>query len=120
MLKAWGYNREGNTIKAAAIGALLGFGTNGFCVLMSVLMGDIKPLPQKVDNLMTGVDKMMGKVDNTFGRVDGLLNEVSLVTSGLSDFMEATEQTLQNADDLMAGVSNMWIVHYILADCLLL
>ena len=42
MLKAWGYNREGNTIKAAAIGALLGFGTNGFCVLMSVLMGDIK------------------------------------------------------------------------------
>ena len=42
MLKAWGCNREGNTIKAAAIGALLGFGTNGFCVLMSVLMGDIK------------------------------------------------------------------------------
>lgn len=77
---------------------------------VSGLMGDIKPLPQKVDNLMTGVDKMMGKVDNTFGRVDGLLNEVSLVTSGLSDFMEATEQTLQNADDLMAGVSNMWIV----------
>ncbi len=42
MLKAWGCNREGNTIKAAAIGALMGFGTNGFCVLMSVLMGDIK------------------------------------------------------------------------------
>ena len=42
MLKAWGYNREGNTIKAAVIGALLGFGTNGFSILMSVLMGDIK------------------------------------------------------------------------------
>ena len=32
------------------------------------------------------------------------------MTAGLSDFMEATEQTLQNADDLMAGISNMWIV----------
>ena len=77
---------------------------------VSGLMGDIKPLPQKVDNLMNNVDTLMGRVDNTFGRVNGLLNEVGLVTSGLSDFMEATEQTLQNADDLMAGVSNMWIV----------
>ncbi len=42
MLNAWGYNREGNNIKGIIAGALLGFGTNGFCVLMSVLMGDIK------------------------------------------------------------------------------
>lgn len=42
MLKAWGYNREGNNIKGILAGALLGFGCNGFCVLMSVLMGDIK------------------------------------------------------------------------------
>ena len=67
-------------------------------------------MTQKVDALMGNIDSMMGKVDNTFGRVDGLLNQVSLVTSGLSDFMETTEQTLQNADDLMAGISNMWLV----------
>lgn len=42
MLKAWGHNREGNNFKAIIAGALLGFGCNGFCVLMSVLMGDIK------------------------------------------------------------------------------
>ena len=42
MLKAWGYNREGNNLKGILVGALLGFATNGFCVLMSVLMGDIK------------------------------------------------------------------------------
>ena len=42
MLKAWGYNRDGNNIKGILAGALLGFGCNGFCVLMSVLMGDIK------------------------------------------------------------------------------
>ena len=73
-------------------------------------MTELKPMPQKVDVLMGNIDSMMGKVDNTFGRVDGLLNQVSLVTSGLSDFMETTEQTLQNADDLMAGISNMWLV----------
>ena len=77
---------------------------------VSEMMVEVRPLPQKVDNVMGRVDGLMGQVDKTFGRVDGLLNEVSLVTSGLSDFMEATEQTLQNADDLMAGVSNMWIV----------
>ena len=77
---------------------------------VSGMMNELQPMPQKLDNLLGNVDGMMGKVDNTFNRVDGLLNEVSLVTAGLSDFMEATEQTLQNADDLMAGVSNMWIV----------
>ena len=77
---------------------------------VSTIMTDLKPLPQKVDALLGKVDGMMGKVDNTFGRIDGLLNEVGLVTSGLSDFMESTEQTLQNADDLMAGMSNMWII----------
>ena len=77
---------------------------------VSGMMNELQPMPQKLDNLLGNVDGMMGKVDNTFNRVDGLLNEVSLVTAGLSDFMEATEQTLQNADDLMAGISNMWIV----------
>ena len=77
---------------------------------VSDMMIELKPMPQKVDALMGNVDAMMGKVDNTFGRVDGLLNQVSLVTAGLSDFMETTEQTLQNADDLMAGISNMWLV----------
>lgn len=77
---------------------------------VSLMMGELKPLPQRLDGLMGSVDGMMGKVDQTFGRVDGMLNEVSKLTSGIGDFMESTEQTLQNADDLMAGISNMWII----------
>ena len=41
MLKALKSNRKGNNLKGIFIGLLLGFGTNGFCVLVSVLMGDI-------------------------------------------------------------------------------
>ncbi|MCQ2102178.1 MAG: MlaD family protein [Fibrobacter sp.] len=77
---------------------------------VSEMMGELKPLPQKVDNLMGNVNGMMGKLDNTFGKVDGLLNDVGQLTSGLGDFMESTEQTLQNADELMSSISNMWII----------
>ena len=42
MLKSFGHNRKGNTVKGYLIGLLLGFGTNGICVLISLLMGDIK------------------------------------------------------------------------------
>ena len=76
----------------------------------SGMMSELKPLPGKVDKLMGNVDGMMGNLDSTIGKVDGLLNQVGQVTTGLSDFMESTEQTLQNADDLMTGISNMWII----------
>ena len=42
MLKALKSNRTANNLKGIIIGLLLGFGTNGFCVLMSVITGDIK------------------------------------------------------------------------------
>lgn len=42
MLKAFGWNRTGNNLKGILAGILLGFGTNAFCVLMSLLAGDIK------------------------------------------------------------------------------
>ena len=77
---------------------------------VSGMMTELKPLPGKVDKLMGSVEGMMGDVGNTMGKVDGLLKEVGQVTTGLSDFMESTEQTLQNADDLMMGISNMWII----------
>ncbi|MCQ2104736.1 MAG: MlaD family protein [Fibrobacter sp.] len=77
---------------------------------VTVMLGDLKPLPKKVDALMDNVGDMMGKVDATLGKADNLLNDVGQLTSGLGDFMEATEATLQNADDLMSGISNMWII----------
>jgi len=77
---------------------------------VSLVMGELKPLPHKVDTLMGSIGGMMVKMDGTFGRIDGLISDVSLLTAGVGDFMESTEQTLQNADDLMAGISNMWII----------
>ena len=42
MLKALAPNKSLNNVKGILLGLLLGFGTNGFCVLMSYLTGDIK------------------------------------------------------------------------------
>ena len=42
MLKAIAPNKSLNNLKGILLGLLLGFGTNGFCVLMSCLAGDIK------------------------------------------------------------------------------
>ena len=83
---------------------------NGITDDVTGMMTELKPLPGKVDNLMGNVDGLMNNVGETMGKVDGLLKEVGQVTAGLSDFMESTEQTLQNADDLMTGISSMWII----------
>ncbi len=74
------------------------------------LMADLKPLPQKVDTLMGSVGVMVGNIEQTMGKADNLLGEVGNLANGLGDFMDATEATLQNADDLMTGISNMWII----------
>lgn len=42
ILKQLGPNKNGNNLKGALAGVLLGFGANGFCILMSVILGDIK------------------------------------------------------------------------------
>ena len=70
---------------------------------VSSMVAEIKPIPHKIDSLMNGLE-------NTVGRVDDLITDLGKVTIGLSDFMESTENTLQNADELMEGVSNMWLV----------
>ena len=71
---------------------------------VSGMMSELKPLPGKVDALM-------GKLGGTVDRADDMIAELGKITIGLSDFMESTENTLQNADELMEGVSNMWIVN---------
>ena len=71
---------------------------------VSGMMSELKPLPGKVDALM-------GKLGGTVDRADDMIAELGKITIGLSDFMESTENTLQNADELMEGVSNMWIIN---------
>jgi len=77
---------------------------------VGLMMTELKPVPHKVDTLMGSIGGMMVRMDGTLGHIDGLISDVSLLTAGVGDFMESTEQTLQNADDLMAGLSNMWII----------
>ncbi len=55
MLKALKSNKTGNNLKGIIIGLLLGFGTNGFCVLMSVITGDIKLSYNGIDPLILAV-----------------------------------------------------------------
>lgn len=75
---------------------------DGITTSVSTVMEDLKPLPAKVDTLMDNLE-------GTVGRVDNLISDLGKVTVGLSDFMETTEGTLQNADDMMEGISNMWL-----------
>ncbi|MBQ9060105.1 MAG: CPBP family intramembrane metalloprotease [Firmicutes bacterium] len=42
MLKAIGHNRFGNTLKMGVLGLLVGFSLNGLCILLSILLGDIR------------------------------------------------------------------------------
>ena len=77
---------------------------------LSGIVNDIKPIPGKVDDLMSSVSGLVKSMDTTMGRVDGMVSKLGLMTSNISDFMETTEGTLQNADDLMEGISNIWIV----------
>lgn len=77
---------------------------------VSGLVTELKPMPVKIDTLISGVGSLMNKADNTFDNVGELLSDVKGATAGLADFMESTEATLQNANDLMFGISNMWLV----------
>ncbi len=52
MLRCLGPNKNGNNLKGVLTGLLLGFGANGLCILMSVLMGDIKLYFNEFDPLV--------------------------------------------------------------------
>ena len=49
-------------------------------------------------------------MDTTVVRMDNIVSDFGTVTNGLQDFMNTTENTLQNADDLMTGMSKMWLL----------
>ena len=66
------------------------------------MLDDIKPLPGQMTSLLNSMD-------STVGRVNNLVTDFGTVTTGLQDFMNTTESTLQSADDLMNGISKMWL-----------
>lgn len=68
-----------------------------------VLMTDMKDVPQKLDRTFTSLDTVLF-------RMDGLVGDLGNVTVSLDQFIGNGEQTLQSAEDLIAGISNMWII----------
>ena len=70
---------------------------------VGTMVEDLKPLPNQVTSLLNSMD-------STVGRVDNLVTDFGTVTSGLQDFINTTENTLQSADDLMNGMSQMWLL----------
>ena len=70
---------------------------------VGTMVEDLKPLPSQVTSLLNSMD-------STVGRVDNLVTDFGTVTSGLQDFINTTENTLQSAVDLMNGMSQMWLL----------
>lgn len=77
---------------------------------VSGMVSELRPLPTKVDNLLHSADNVIASMDSTMGQVDNLVTKVGFMTTGIMDFMATTEATLQNADELMEGISNSWLI----------
>lgn len=73
--------------------------TNG----VITIMGDMKDVPQKLDRTFISLDSVLLKMDGLVGQLGG-------VTVSLDHFIGNGEQTLQSAEDLLTGMSNMWII----------
>ena len=99
--------------------------------LMDTLQNDVPTLLNKVDTIATNVSGMvdnvsgmvdnlkdvpghvntlLSKLDTTVGRVDGMVDNIGNVSTSLTDFISSSEETLENADDLMTGMSKIWLI----------
>lgn len=66
-----------------------------------LLLG-LEPLPQRIDGMFNSLDSAVFKMD-------GLMESLGTVSGALGNFIENGEQTLQSADDLIQGISSMWL-----------
>ena len=104
---------------------------NKASTLMDTLQNDVPMLLNKVDTIATNVSgmvdnvsgmvdslkdlpnnvtKLFGKLDTTVSHVDNMVDNLGSVSTGLMDFLSSSEETLENADDLMNGISNIWLI----------
>ncbi len=74
------------------------------------LLTDLQNLTGGVQNVPTRLNGMFDTMDNMFGRLDTMMTKFDGVASSLTGLVDAGGQTLENADDLMQGLSNMWII----------
>lgn len=69
---------------------------------LSTMTDELEGAPKKIDGVFTSLDGI-------FGHLNGTMDSLSQVVGSLNGVVSQGEETLKNADDLVAGASNMWI-----------
>ncbi|MCK9182266.1 MAG: MlaD family protein [Fibrobacteraceae bacterium] len=93
-------------------------------ILLNEMNSEIPPLLYRADTitqqlslLTTGLENTPEKINGTFRSLDtvfvkmnGAIDSLSGMMGNVSGVVSRGEETLQNADDLLEGISNMWII----------
>lgn len=77
--------------------------TDSLTTKLSAMSVEMEDTPQKLDNVFLSLD-------GVFGRLNGTMDSLGRVVGSMNGIVARGEETLQNADDLMEGISNMWII----------
>ncbi len=70
---------------------------------LSSMSKELEDTPRKIDNVFANLD-------GVFGHMNGMMDSLGRMVGYVGGIATQGEETLQNANDLMEGISNMWIV----------
>lgn len=71
---------------------------------------DLATLTSGIQNVPGKLDRMFSSIDTVVNHMDGVVDSVNVMTQTIGGFIQSGEATLEDADDLMKGISNMWII----------
>lgn len=71
---------------------------------------DLATLASGIQGVPGQLDRMFSSIDTVVYHMDGVVDSVNVMTQTIGGFIQSGEATLENADDLMKGISNMWII----------
>jgi phospholipid/cholesterol/gamma-HCH transport system substrate-binding protein len=74
------------------------------------LVGDLQTVVTGVKDIPTQLNGVFNSMDGMFNRMDTLMTNFDGVANSLSGFIEVGEKTLYGADEMVEGISNMWII----------
>lgn len=77
---------------------------------LSNLTGGLQNVPQKLDHTFATVDTMMRNIGGVVDKMNGAVGDLSNMSKSVNGFVQSGEETMGNADDLIQGLSNMWII----------
>lgn len=74
------------------------------------LVGDLQTVVTGVKDIPAQLNGVFNSMDGMFNRMDTLMTNFDGVANSLSGFIEVGEKTLYGADEMVEGISNMWII----------